>query len=308
MKQVKDNLRKEENRREQKKNIDWKTLVLITFLILLVCAMVPIWHRWMFPNSDMDMTKPSEDLFSPINAMFGALALLGLIYTIIQQQKGLELQRYELKATREELHATAEANQTIVRDSKVTALIDLYLFFYDGNNFGKTRKKATLVLRAMIQQEAYFLFVFNRGVKAARGYEPVSEKHRIQFQKVYETDKEMDLVEFKKIDSEHRDQLDDLMHFFNLLSVRRMDEDFFQKVDFNYDKWRQLLWWYAFKSEAEFEKDEDLRKYCSLTTLSGSLKTLDKLFGFESPNSLQSVLEFAIVRDAMNRKPQNKQG
>ncbi|MFN0214633.1 MAG: hypothetical protein ACKVT2_10295 [Saprospiraceae bacterium] len=279
------------------KNILRTPILKITFVVLAIILLgkpVLHWLEWVFSG---DKKEQLENLFSSINALVGALTLIGLIYTIFQQQKNIELQRDGLKST-------VTANETIVIDSKVTALINLYLLFYDSNNFGVTRKKATTVFRGMIQYEDYFLFVFYRGVKAAKGFEPVSVEHQTKFQKVYKPNVEMKFEEFKKIDSEYRDKLDDLLHFFNLLSVRNMHEDFFKKVDFNYGKWRQYLWWYAFKVEAEFEKDEVLRKFCSLTTLSDSLSKLDILFGFKSPDNLKEVLEFAIIRDTLKMKDQ----
>lgn len=243
-----------------------------------------------------------DNLFSPVNALFSALAFVGLIITIYLQSRGLELQREELKATRDELHATAEANQTIVSDSKVTALINLYLFFYDGSNFGKTREKASFVLHKMIEHEDYYHYIFGRWAIAARGYENVSERHQHQFQKIYSPNSELDFDTFKQIDSEHRDKFFDLLNFFNLLSVRSIPKEYYQKVDFNYAQWRQILWWYAFRVEAEFYNDMELKKFCTKIALKDSLVKLDDMFDFESPSNLQDVFQFPTVRDLLKRK------
>ncbi len=293
----KNDLEDNQNNAVQEKKKSWIPLLLIALTILILWKSTPNWLDLIFPGIDKGQL---ENLFSPANALFSALALFGLIYTIIQQQKNLDIQRIGLSST-------VKANETIVVDSKVTALINLYLFFYDTDKFGSTRKKATTVFRGMIQHEDYFHFVFNRGVKAARGYEPISEKHKVQFQNIYKSNVEMDFEDFKKIDSEYRDKLDDLMHFFNLLSVRNMPGEFFHKVDFNYDKWRQYLWWFAFKVEDEFNRDERLRKFCSLTTLSDTLEKLDECFEFKKPENLEQVLQFAIVRDTLNRKMQTSE-
>jgi len=273
--------------------------ILFGIAAILIWLSVPVWLDMIFPGINKEQL---ENLFSPINALFSALALLGLIYTVIQQQKGLELQREELKATREELHTTAEANQTIVSDSKVTALINLYLFYYDKNEFRKTRSKTWFVLRKMIQNEDYFHYTFERGVMAARGYKTVTENHRLQFQGIYSPDKELSIDEYLVVDNEHRHQFDDLLNFYNLLAVRSIPKEFFQKVDFNYDGWRQLLYWYAFNAESEFDKDENLRKLCSPMTLKESLQKLDIQFDFESPETFEVVCEFPIVRTFLNQK------
>ncbi|MCY7328004.1 MAG: hypothetical protein LH618_05615, partial [Saprospiraceae bacterium] len=108
--------------------------------------------------------------------------------------------------------------------------------------------------------------------------------------------------EYLVVDNEHRHQFDDLLNFYNLLAVRSIPKEFFHKVDFNYDGWRQLLYWYAFNAESEFDKDENLRKLCSPMTLKESLQKLDIQFDFESPETFEVVCEFPIVRTFLNQK------
>lgn len=273
-------------------------LLVIVMFVLLIWGYNTVWLEIIFPKADKTQL---ENLFSPFNALFSALAFVGLVFTIVQQHKALELQREELKATREELHTTAEANQTIVSDNKVTAFIQLYLFYYDSNNFGKARSRAWKVISNMIKHEEYYKYVFSRQVMAARGYIPISDEHRQKFQKIYSTE-ELSLEQFHEIDNLHRHNLEDFLNFINLLSIRGISKDFFQKVDFYYDTWRQILWWYALKIESEYKLDIELQNLCSDISLVESLKSLDNIMRFTSPNNIEETLKYPVVLNFLNPK------
>ncbi len=49
------------------------------------------------------------DMFGAANALFSGLAIIGLLYTIMQQREDLDMQREELKLTRDEHARSAEA-------------------------------------------------------------------------------------------------------------------------------------------------------------------------------------------------------
>lgn len=55
--------------------------------------------------------EESGDIFNAISSLFGGLAFLGLIFTILIQSRQLELQRKELIEQRKELQLSRETQQ-----------------------------------------------------------------------------------------------------------------------------------------------------------------------------------------------------
>jgi hypothetical protein len=55
------------------------------------------------------------DMFGAVNSLFSALALAGVLYTILLQRDELSLQRIELALTREELARAASAQEASER-------------------------------------------------------------------------------------------------------------------------------------------------------------------------------------------------
>lgn len=88
-------------------------LVCVAYWLVLAGA-VPKWeHRGQFGDS-----------FGSLNALFSALALAGVVWTLVMQRQELSLQREELRLTREELKRSAEAQKETaesVRKSAETA-------------------------------------------------------------------------------------------------------------------------------------------------------------------------------------------
>lgn len=77
-------------------------------------VVIVLWFGWwLFVNS---LSPQSEyrasvgDLFGGVNALFSGLALAGIVTTIFLQSRELQLQREELKSTRDVLEKTAAAN------------------------------------------------------------------------------------------------------------------------------------------------------------------------------------------------------
>jgi hypothetical protein len=71
------------------------------------------WTVWKF--GEVDNAGTFGDMFGAANAFFSGLALLGVIYAIILQQKELQLQRLELQETRTELRRSADAEAESTR-------------------------------------------------------------------------------------------------------------------------------------------------------------------------------------------------
>lgn len=102
-------------------------------LIFLLLAVVAIWLLswaliWLF-FSELQERGQFGDLFGSVNALFSGLAFGALIYTILQQQRMLELQQQQLhdqredlrrqrdeaRSTREELRSQVEAQRALYR-------------------------------------------------------------------------------------------------------------------------------------------------------------------------------------------------
>jgi len=80
-------------------------------IVLILSGMVLLNFIIQFVFLD-DLTQRAllGDSFGSLNAMFSGFALLGVLYTIIQQSKELELQRTELKMQRNEFTLTRITN------------------------------------------------------------------------------------------------------------------------------------------------------------------------------------------------------
>lgn len=87
---------------------DKKLYLLIITVFLIWGLSIPLLFRFF---ASMDERAKFGDMFGAVNALFSALALAGVIYTIFLQKKELTLQREELRYTREELKRSATAQE-----------------------------------------------------------------------------------------------------------------------------------------------------------------------------------------------------
>ena len=85
------------------------TFVYMAVSLLMIQLISGILMLKFMPEPDMHGTF--GDMFGAVNTAFSGLALAGIIYTIILQQRSLSLQQRELELTRNELKRTAEANE-----------------------------------------------------------------------------------------------------------------------------------------------------------------------------------------------------
>jgi len=79
----------------------WRTLIILFVVILIVYALAWLGMVSYFENKDGGIQAGTfGDQFGAINALFSGLALAGVIYTLIQQQKEMQAQRREFMTTR----------------------------------------------------------------------------------------------------------------------------------------------------------------------------------------------------------------
>lgn len=79
-------------------------------------AALIVWAVWLvnwavLQNSTPDLRGTFGDMFGASNAIFSGLALVGLIYAIIQQQEQLDLAREELSTARSDLSETKKLSE-----------------------------------------------------------------------------------------------------------------------------------------------------------------------------------------------------
>jgi hypothetical protein len=85
--------------------------------VLVLWIATPFAVKYLY--SEMPERGQFGDLFGTINALFSGLAFVGIIAAILLQRQELQLQREELTATRVELRRTAEAQEGLVKDTRI---------------------------------------------------------------------------------------------------------------------------------------------------------------------------------------------
>ena len=100
-----------------------RTSIIVTIVCLLLIALwgiSPCLITLFLGTSDQATKGQFGDQFGFINSLFTALALGGVIYTVLQQSKELELQRQELNSQANSLRYQV-AESTILRQSEAIA-------------------------------------------------------------------------------------------------------------------------------------------------------------------------------------------
>ncbi len=90
-------------------NVKTSGLFFLMLSVILVWALSWVLSIFLIPS--WDDRGNFGAMFGAINAFFSGAALAGVIYAILLQRRDLELQRLELKLTREELHRAALAQE-----------------------------------------------------------------------------------------------------------------------------------------------------------------------------------------------------
>jgi hypothetical protein len=121
--------------------------------ICLILAIVLVFTTWYYLPDYLiakygkpDSAGSYGDVYGSITALFTSLAFALLIYTALMQREELKLQREELRMTRDELKKSAEAQEELVRLTRVT------------NDFQRQiRKKDIFPEAALVNQTAHNL-------------------------------------------------------------------------------------------------------------------------------------------------------
>lgn len=97
------------DKNELDKGIPTKSLILLLIGITIIWLLIGLLPFYLFKSPQT--SGYFGDTFGAVNALFSALALGGLIYTIFLQRTELRLQRLELEETRKELARSASAQE-----------------------------------------------------------------------------------------------------------------------------------------------------------------------------------------------------
>lgn len=123
-------------------------IVIVSILWFVISFAVFALARWMADTGNGDMTKVIPvagaigDTFGAANALFSALALVGVVYAILLQSEELSLQRKELILTRGEMERSADALSQQVGTSKNTALINVIASLVQYNELMVDKSRA----------------------------------------------------------------------------------------------------------------------------------------------------------------------
>lgn len=97
-----------------KKDYTWRWLGLWLLVLLVVCLVYPFILRsvihWLNPG-DMEKYGVFGDMYGAPNAFISGCAFIGVVYSLLQQKKQLELQRKDLKLQRNDLALQREEMQ-----------------------------------------------------------------------------------------------------------------------------------------------------------------------------------------------------
>ncbi len=88
------------------KEIEWGKIITCVFIMALGMILIPIGI-----GDSWEVRGQIGDMVGIINSMFSGLAFVGLLGTIVLQQRELGLQRQDLKLTRDEVRRSAEAQE-----------------------------------------------------------------------------------------------------------------------------------------------------------------------------------------------------
>lgn len=116
---MKENTNSKETQR--KKDYTWRWLGLWLFVLLVVCLVYPFILRgvilWLNPGN-MEKYGVIGDMYGAPNAFISGCAFIGVVYSLLQQKKQLELQRKDLKLQRNDLALQREEMQKARKEAE----------------------------------------------------------------------------------------------------------------------------------------------------------------------------------------------
>lgn len=142
------------------KNNNTKLISIKWFIVAIIIALV-VWLAFPFIVSIIfHPTNPGEfgDMFGSLNALFAALAFVGLIYAILLQREELKLQREELRLAREEL-----TNQTKVISKQLEAMKESMDFEKEREHWES--EPVLINTGGSKSEDRKFIGILNKGVR-----------------------------------------------------------------------------------------------------------------------------------------------
>lgn len=227
------------------------------YYIYAFCIIIILW--WFYPAIVETLSEKTnthlDGSTDRLGALFSALAFAGLFLTIFYQRKDfIDMRKY----------------------NNMNEFIELYRYFISPE-FRETRRMAWSTLRKCIQNPDYADYVLGESYMERYAAKLTEEQLFEKFKHIHTAFNSNSSV-FCVKDSEFRHKLDDLINFYQLLSIKETSNKYFETVDFFYDSWRPMLYWYALKSEVLYLANPINKSHNNPPGLLTALKRLDDKF------------------------------
>ena len=157
----------------------------ITIIVIVIWLVLPSVLYFIFPASNIASSERGQfgDMYGVLTSLFSGLTMIGLVYTIIQQQEDLgiartslakqheelELNREELQLNREELK---ETRKEFIQQNKTLRLQRF------ENTFFNMIKLHTDIVNSFEKNERSFLYYYNRSLTVLTPYQSLNEMRR----------------------------------------------------------------------------------------------------------------------------------
>lgn len=202
--------------------------------------------------------EPTISFYNIFNVLVSALALAGLITTLILQM---------------------EQTRRSHVDSIERSIFELFNTF-TSDSFQKVKDDAFLCLLVAVRHKPYAEFLASRLFPIGRMAFP--PKAQIAYAQIRPEFAEKSEEGMKDIDRAARLHLDNVLNFFSMLAQRQAAHSVINHVNFAYDWWRPVLWIIA---QLQYEKvllTPDIKTFCRTPLLCETLKILDKIYNYDA--------------------------
>jgi len=223
--------------------------------VIISASIILIWSTYPYiveKLSNITGTKLDGSI-ERLNSLFSALAFAGLFITIYFQRKDYK---------------------DLSEKADVKEYMELYRFYF-SSEFRETRLIAYDVLKKSLQNPEYANYILNASYISRYIDRPSNEELFRNFKHLYPNISE-DKVFFESELSKGKHKLDDVINFYQLISIKNIPNHFFEICDFYYDTWRPYLYWFAFNTKEVFESNNINIMYNNPPELLSALKRLDE--------------------------------
>lgn len=172
-------------------------------------------------------------------------------------------------------------------EADVKAFLELFQYF-TSPEFREKRYTAWNILRAAIKNEEYKKFLICELFATRYDKRPLSSQLHTKFKDLLYPDIPLGEKPFLRRESDDRHELDSVVNFFQLLSIKNIPPTYHSICDFYYDSWRPLLYWYAKQIEIEYNSDNENKKYSNVPSHKKALELLDQKF-FKPGDNLNNL-------------------